>query len=605
MTRIWSSIVISCILLSFCDLAVSQEIIWEQVQQNYGITDTSVIEEEIPVSNIMIDAVQVSGPNSYILPNIDSLKESGAILYASRERPHITFSDGEALEYLRDKISPVYWREDNDPLRENMERLVYYISFPPLDSVENYLFTYPYDSLDIPWEKYYVWDTLVLKIPDVQANDSLGGILMPTSSVTDTTIYVLKDSLRKITPEDGYPFRFSTAPYQSDSLKAAIKTLLNVMRDKDSSTINITGIDTEDITVWLNSKSSTATRYWLKSDTGDSVTVWISSPARKTLNMTLEQGVNIRRPILQSGYSEASIEREKIDNTALLETFNIEVKKQFWKTHADASFALNQTGMTNWVSGGENTVAVTTELVGYANYENTEKKVTSNNFARLKYGLVTSQEYGFRKNIDLLETSSKVSTKAFGKFDFSGYMLIKTTIALGYKYPNDSIAVSKFMNPGTVTIGIGLDYKPNKKLSVNCSPFSYKVTFVTDTLNIDQTLYGLDANKKSKHEPGISLLVNHTWDMTKQIKVVNKLQLFTNYIDKPQNIDIDWEMTLTAKLNWFTDFKLNTHFIFDDNTKTLEYDKNDNPVSWPDGTQKKNARVQFKEIIGFSFVFMF
>ena len=97
------------------------------------------------------------------------------------------------------------------------------------------------------------------------------------------------------------------------------------------------------------------------------------------------------------------------------------------------------------------------------------------------------------------------------------------------------------MNPGTITVGVGLDYKPNKKLSVNFSPFSYKGTFVTDTVNIDQTLYGLDKSKKSKHEPGMGLLVNHTWDMTKKIKIINKLQLFTNYIDKPQNVDVDWK----------------------------------------------------------------
>ena len=565
MARISISVLFSFFLLSLCDLTLSQEFIWEQAQQSYNITDES-LSEEIPVSIINIYDNPKSGENGF-LNYIDSLRENGTVFYGTREKPVIFFSEEQALEYLRDKISPDYWRDDNDPLRKNIERLIFYVSQPPFDTIEYYLTSYPYDSLEIP--------------------------------------YILKDTLSRIVPVEGYPFRFSTSPFQNDSLAMAISTLLNVAGDRDSTAIKITGNNTNDVLVWLNSNSGSSTRYWLKSDADDSVTVWISSPSRKTLILTLEHGVNIRRPILQSGYSEATIERERIDNSTLLEINNVQVKKQFWKTHADASFALNQTGMTNWVSGGENTIAVTTELVGNADYENKLKNVISNNFVRLKYGLLTSQEYGFRKNIDLLETSSKVNTKAFGKFDFSGYLLIKTTIAKGYKYPNDSVAVSKFMNPGTFTIGIGLDYKPNKNLSINFSPFSYKVTFVTDTLNIDQTLYGLNADKKSKHEPGVSLQVNHLWDMTKQIKVVNKLQLFTNYIDKPQNVDIDWEMTLTAKLNWFTDFKLNTHLIFDDNTKSLEYDKNDNPVLWPDGTQKKNSRVQFKEIIGFSFVFMF
>ncbi len=605
MKRIGIFIFISYVLLSVCGLAYAQEIILEPVPQDYPVIDTLRSEVEIPVTNIMIEAAPVhSTVKFFTLESIDSLQKEGAIFYTPQEKPSIFLSAEQALEYLRNIISPVYWREENDPLRENIGRLVYHITQPHIDTTINYLTTYQYDSLDIPWEKYYRWDTLTFVVPDVLTTDSTD-ILMPVSSIKDTTILVVADTLNSITPADEHPLRLSTAPYQIDSLYTAINALLKEAIDRDSTNINITGFGTGDIAVWLNSKSGMATRYWLKSDAGDSVTIWISSPERNTINLILEHGVNIIRPILRSGYSEASIEREKIDNTALLEINNIEYKNRYWKTHADASFALNQTGMSNWVKGGENTIAVTTELVGHADYDNKNKKITSNNFARIKYGLVTSQEYGVRKNIDLLETSSKVNTKAFGKFDFSGYMLIKTTIAKGYKYPNDSVAVSKFMNPGTITVGVGLDYKPNKKLSVNFSPFSYKGTFVTDTVNIDQTLYGLDKSKKSKHEPGMGLLVNHTWDMTKKIKIINKLQLFTNYIDKPQNVDVDWEMTFTAKLNWFTDFKLNTHLIFDDNTKTLEYDKKDNPVLWPDGTQKRNARIQFKEIIGFSFIFTF
>ena len=70
-------------------------------------------------------------------------------------------------------------------------------------------------------------------------------------------------------------------------------------------------------------------------------------------------------------------------------------------------------------------------------------------------------------------------------------MLFKTQIAKGYNYPNDSVPVSKFMNPAVLTIGIGLDYKPNKNTSINFSPLSYKGTFVPDTARIDQTQYGI------------------------------------------------------------------------------------------------------------------
>ncbi len=56
-------------------------------------------------------------------------------------------------------------------------------------------------------------------------------------------------------------------------------------------------------------------------------------------------------------------------------------------------------------------------------------------------------------------------------------------------------------------------------------------------------------------------------------------------------------MIVVAKLNWFTDVRLNTHLIFDDDTKSL--------VDPDDPNSKKTARVQFKELLGFSFVFRF
>jgi len=100
-------------------------------------------------------------------------------------------------------------------------------------------------------------------------------------------------------------------------------------------------------------------------------------------------------------------------------------------------------------------------------------------------------------------------------------------------------------------------------------------------------------------------MISNIFRPTKNISVTNRLQLFTNYINNPQNIDVDWEMILVASLNWFTDVRLNTHLIFDDDTKTTVLDKNKNPVLDGNGREKKSARIQFKELLGFSFVFRF
>lgn len=399
---------------------------------------------------------------------------------------------------------------------------------------------------------------------------------------------------------------FLSSRYQdrNDSIKAAVGVLLDNLEDRDSSIINFTGINNKEYQFWLNSKSEKVIRFWLKNDLNDSVTVWIGNPSRNTIGLYLEHGVSFRRPSMQGNVSVARINVEPQDNTKLVDIRKIITKVQYWKYRTEASFALNQGLVTNWVKGGENSVSTALDITWFADYSNKPMLLSSNHFARIKYGLIKTGDDKVRKNIDLLETNSKLNHKAFGKFDFSGIMLFKTQLSKGYNYPNED-PVSKFMNPAILTLGFGLDYKPNKLTSINFSPLSYKATFVPDTANIDQTKYGVAADRRSKHEPGASFMITNELRPVKNMVITNRLQLFTNYVNNPQNIDVDWEMIFQTNLNWFTDIRLNTHLIFDDDTRTLVFDKYQNPVMGNDGIQKKTARVQFKELLGLSFIFRF
>ena len=95
---------------------------------------------------------------------------------------------------------------------------------------------------------------------------------------------------------------------------------------------------------------------------------------------------------------------------------------------------MSQASLTNWVRGGESSISTAMDITGYADYNNKQLKLSSNNFIRLKYGVIGSGKTGIKKNLDLLETNSKLNHKAFGRFDFSAIMLFKTQIAQGYTY---------------------------------------------------------------------------------------------------------------------------------------------------------------------------
>ena len=566
---------------------------------------------------------------------IDSLVSKGYVMGTGDKKPEVNLSLEQALEFLMGKFNQENWKSPEDPLRIALGQLINEASNPPFDSAKRFLDSYPFDSISIPRDEFYIWEPARFRVPETSPYEKDKGDTIPSHaaimkstpdsittdttvlkegivpssafiSLKDTTLMVMVDTLREVQSSyPGFPFRYYSFPYQSDSIKAAVRLLLDYVEERDSSILNITGASETITPVWLNSKADRMIRYWLKNDLNDSVTVWIGNPARNTIGLYLEHGVSFRRPPMQRTISDARINIESVDRSTLLDIQKITTKSQFWKYRTETSFILNQGLLTNWVKGGESSISTVLDITFYADYINKPLLVSSNHFARLKYGLIASGSNDLRKNIDLLETNSKFNHKAFGKFDFSAIMLVKTQLAKGYSYPNDSVPVSKLLNPLTITLGMGLDYKPNKETSINFSPLSYKGTFVTDTVTIDHTKYGIDPDRKSKHEPGASFMFSNIFRPTKTISVTNRLQLFTNYINNPQNIDVDWEMILVANLNWFTDVRLNTHLIFDDDTRTTVLDKDKNPVLDSSGHEKKSARIQFKELLGFSFVFRF
>ncbi len=574
---------------------------------------------------------------------IDSLKKSGLNLDENQKKPNIILTTIQALSYLKGRIHSQEWNEAGDSLKVALGRLIYEADHPSFDSTRNMLLKYPYDSLSIPWKKFYVWKPVRVKIPvtpkpsydmvfDTTAKadsasaamkrDSLNrtslnlnkssGILNPAADWKDTTLMVIVDTINEVTSTySKFPFKYLSYPYQSDSIQAAVRSLINYLDDRDSTEIDFIGIGKNVTPVWINSKSGEVMRYWLKNEFSDSVTIWIGNPSRNTLGLYLEQGVSFRRPAKQNHLTKAEVDVKPIDHSKLLTLRNAAFKPRYWKYRTESSFVLSQISLSNWVKGGESSISTVLDATGYATYDNKPLKLSSDNFVRLNLGYTATGTDGFRKSVDLLETSLKLDHKAFGKFDFSAILLFKTQIAVGRNYfktaaGNDtSNLVSKFMNPAILTIGLGLDYKPNKTTSIDFSPFSYRGTFVTDTVHIDQTQYGIAKNRKSLNEPGASFMITNEFKPIKTVSIINRLQLFTNYIHNPQNIDVDWEIIAAAKLNWFTDLRFDTHIIYDYETKTVDEYVNGQPVLNPDGTPKKSAKVQFKEMLGLSLSFRF
>ncbi|MFN3306698.1 MAG: DUF3078 domain-containing protein, partial [Candidatus Kapaibacteriota bacterium] len=169
--------------------------------------------------------------------------------------------------------------------------------------------------------------------------------------------------------------------------------------------------------------------------------------------------------------------------------------------------------------------------------------------------------------------------------------------------------ISNFFAPAYLTTAVGLDLKPADYLSVFSAPFTGRTTIVIDnelankgTFGVRPAVYDsigniLEPGKKFKNELGgfirISLSKgNFDIEFLRNITITSKLELFTNYLNKPQNIDVNWENLLLFRVNKIPSINLITQVIYDDDVK-FPIDSNG------DGKFDSTApRTQYKEIFG-------
>lgn len=386
------------------------------------------------------------------------------------------------------------------------------------------------------------------------------------------------------------PFYAISGEMMIDSLKFAVATLLRCTYQRDSVLLYIKDISGKKTPFWLSARSKNLYRYWLKNSLNDSVTVWLGNPAKYDLSMFLEESVIVERQKIRPADDVpiTTVQPER----KLLAIRPLKEIPVFWDYSLMSSFSLNQNYLTYWAQGGESSFAGMIDIKGTAKYTNTEDKSSWTNQGRFRFGSVRTKERGNRINADIIELNSQYNRKLTNNLDFSSVFYIKTQVAKGYNYPNDSVVISRFLNPGTFTIGVGVEYKPIKNTVINFSPLSYKNTFVLDTANIDQTAHGVEKDKRSRQEVGGQLVLTNSVSVFEGAKISNALRLFSSYIEKPQNVDVDWEMNMEKQISWFFSVRLNVHLIYDDDMLF--------PIELPDGGERKAPRAQFNQFLGLS-----
>lgn len=280
-----------------------------------------------------------------------------------------------------------------------------------------------------------------------------------------------------------------------------------------------------------------------------------------------------------------------------------------WKTGGVFSLNFTQVSLTNWAAGGNNSVSLNAITSLFANYK--KGNSTWDNTLDLGYGLLKQGDEGVRKTDDKIDFMSKYGQKAFNNWYYAGLINFKSQMAPGYNYPDDSTIISKFLAPGYFLGAIGMDFKPSSVFTLFISPITSKITIVNDKTLADAGAYGVEAavyddagllvseGKKIRSEYGGYLRAALNKKVMENINLQSRLELFSNYTENPDNIDVNWEVLIALKVNKFVSATISTQLIYDDDVD-IAVDRDGDDII--DGV---GPRTQFKEVLGIGLTYKF
>ena len=265
----------------------------------------------------------------------------------------------------------------------------------------------------------------------------------------------------------------------------------------------------------------------------------------------------------------------------------------FWTKGVFFNFGFSQVSLSNWAAGGNSSLSGNAIVNLHAKYK---KGIhTWDNILNCGYGLLKQSNEEVQKTDDNIEITSKYGRISKKKWSYAALFNFNSQFSPGYNYSNNNDKISTFLAPGYLHGAIGMDYNPKPFLSLFLSPITSKTTIVTDVKLSESGAFGVDKGKKIRSELGGYFRANFTKEIMKNIKLNSTLALFSNYIDKPENVDVNWEMLVLMKVNKFITISINTKLIYDDDINIVKDADGDgvNEVNGP--------RTQFKEILSLGF----
>ena len=260
-----------------------------------------------------------------------------------------------------------------------------------------------------------------------------------------------------------------------------------------------------------------------------------------------------------------------------------------WRRQANLSLQLTQNYATeNWHQGAANAFAMLWAAKAFANYN--KGNLSWENNAEWRVGVSTVSGDTLRKmntTDDIFQIYSKFGYQVHKHWYVSMFADFRTNFFPNFQ-KNSNHLNTTFLTPIRYNMGLGIDYKPLKGLSVNISPVTYKLTYAlnTDVERIDVNELGIETGNNMLNEVGSSVRVEWKWRPLREIELETKFYFFTNYKKVETELEID------------VDFYINKYM----SAKILLHPRYDGTV---ESTTDYKSRLQFKELISVGFAHTF
>ncbi|MDO4228455.1 MAG: DUF3078 domain-containing protein [Capnocytophaga sp.] len=244
-----------------------------------------------------------------------------------------------------------------------------------------------------------------------------------------------------------------------------------------------------------------------------------------------------------------------------------------WTRGGNVSLMFSQAAFNNdWTGGGTNNVAANLAVSYAFNYKKDTWAWDNNLF--IDYGITKLKGDAYtRKTTDRLEFNSLLGKQATETWYYSFFFNFKTQFDKGYNYTSTSRdLITQMFSPAYIQFGPGMLWKKSDNLKVNFAPLTSKITLInkrfTDPTSANYKgpdYFGVKDGKTSRYELGLSVAGYAKFNVMENVSMENILSLYSNYLDKPQNVDIDYTANVVMTVNKFLSANFTFQAIYDDN----------------------------------------